>query len=108
MVTRAPQILVALGAGDRVPSAGGHRGEEFRITDRGAAAELALAPVAKQHLLEVLDDGDGQTTRVCERPRCLDRACEMRGVDRVDLLARQPGRERLGLCSPDLVETGIV
>ena len=55
-MTRARRVLVALGAGDRVPPPGGHRGEEFRITDRGTAAELPLAPVAEQHLLEVFDD----------------------------------------------------
>ncbi len=102
------QILVALGAGDRVPPPCRHRGEELGITDRGAAAELALAPVAEQHLLEVLDDVDRQAPRVGEWLRGLDRAREVRGVDRVDLLVREPLRERVRLRPSDLVETGIV
>ena len=34
--------------------------------------------------------------------------CEVRRVDGVDSLAREPSRERLRLRSADLVETGIV
>ena len=50
----------------------------------------------------------GNPRAVREWSRRLDRACEVRRVDGVDSLAREPSRERLRLRSADLVETGIV
>ena len=84
------QRVVALPARDAVPPAGPGPLEPLRVAHGGPPAELSLAPVAEQHLLEVGVLLDGQAAGDGQGGAGVDGALEVGGVDGIDGLGPQP------------------
>ena len=101
------ELVVRLGSGDDVPTFLHEDLLEDRVAPGRAAPELALFPVAEEHLAQVGLFDRCQPGACGERRGGLVRSLERRDVDRGDGFVLQALREELGLLHADRVERGV-